>query len=258
MTAGVFRHPRASENEMATSPAGTQFPGDEFARRHIGPTDADLRHMLGVLGVDSLEDLLDETVPAAIRADQPLALPAARSEPDVLAALGRFADANRPRDEPDRDGLLPRVHPGCHPAQRAREPGLVHRLHPVPAGDQPGPPGSAAQLPDRRHRAHWPRGGERVVARRGDRRGRGDDDGSPVVEDVVEPLRRAPRHPPADDRRAGDEGRAGGDRTRRGRGRRPRRRVLRRPVQPADVDRRDHRLAPTRSPRFTTSAGWSS
>ena len=44
-----------------------------------------------VLGVDSLEDLLDETLPAAIRTDRPLALPAGTVEPDVLAALRAFA-----------------------------------------------------------------------------------------------------------------------------------------------------------------------
>ena len=57
------------------------------------------------------------------------------------------------------------------------------------------------------------------------------------------PLRRPPRHPPADDRRAGDAGRAGRHRARRRRRRRRRRRLLRRAVQPADLDRRDHRLA---------------
>ena len=100
-----------------------------------------------------------------------------------------------------------------------------------------------AQLPDDGVRAHRPRGGQRLAARRGDRRGRGDDDGPPAVEGVVAAVRRPPRHPPADDRRAGDARRAGRHRARRRRRRRARRRLLRCAVQPADVHRRDHRLA---------------
>ena len=50
--------------------------------------------MLAVLGVASLDELIDQAVPKTIRADQPLALPAARSEPEVLAELRRLADQN--------------------------------------------------------------------------------------------------------------------------------------------------------------------
>ncbi len=72
-------------------------PTERFPPRHIGLADADVDVMLAVLGVGSLEDLLDETVPAAIRAGAPLALPAARSEPEVVAALRAFAGRNAPR-----------------------------------------------------------------------------------------------------------------------------------------------------------------
>ena len=43
--------------------------------------------MLDVIGAESLDELLDQTVPASIRDATPLDLPAARSEPEVLAAL---------------------------------------------------------------------------------------------------------------------------------------------------------------------------
>ena len=56
-------------------------------------------------------------------------------------------------------------------------------------------------------------------------------------------LLRPPRHPPADDRRAGDAGRAGRHRTRRRRRRHAGRgSVVRRPLQLPDVDGRGHRL----------------
>jgi glycine dehydrogenase len=68
-----------------------------FVTRHVGPSDAELEHMLDVIGAKSLADLLDQTVPASIRSDTPLDLPAARSEPDVLAALARLAARNQRR-----------------------------------------------------------------------------------------------------------------------------------------------------------------
>jgi glycine dehydrogenase len=38
-----------------------------FARRHIGPGHSELDAMLGVIGVASLDKLIDETVPSSIR-----------------------------------------------------------------------------------------------------------------------------------------------------------------------------------------------
>ncbi len=46
-------------------------PLDTFARRHIGPDAAEVAEMLDVLGVDSLDTLIDATVPAAIRLKTP-------------------------------------------------------------------------------------------------------------------------------------------------------------------------------------------
>jgi glycine dehydrogenase len=56
----------------ASSP--TPFgPTDTFARRHIGPSEADVAEMLAALGYASLEALADATIPASIRT-KPLAL----------------------------------------------------------------------------------------------------------------------------------------------------------------------------------------
>ena len=51
--------------------------------------------MLSVVGYDSLDELVDAAVPASIRTDRPLDLPAARSEEEVLAALRTIAGRNR-------------------------------------------------------------------------------------------------------------------------------------------------------------------
>ena len=70
---------------------------DDFVGRHIGPDAQDQAHMLAVLGVDSIETLLDQTVPAAIRMSGPLPLPGSRTVEDVLAELRGLATMNRPR-----------------------------------------------------------------------------------------------------------------------------------------------------------------
>ena len=67
---------------------------DSFVERHIGPTEAEIERMLDVIGAKDLEDLLDQTVPASIRSDHVLELPAARTEAEVLDALRRLAARN--------------------------------------------------------------------------------------------------------------------------------------------------------------------
>jgi len=70
-------------------------PATRFADRHIGPRGEELARMLDALGVRSLEELIEQTVPRAIRAAAPLDLPAARSEAAVLAELAELAGRNR-------------------------------------------------------------------------------------------------------------------------------------------------------------------
>ena len=67
----------------------------DFIGRHIGPADNELQPMLAAVGVDSLDALIDEVVPPRIRQSDPLQLPAARSETDVLAELKRVASRNK-------------------------------------------------------------------------------------------------------------------------------------------------------------------
>ena len=75
-------------------------PTDTFVRRHIGPSDAEVREMLGLLGLDSLESLVRETVPEAIRLRAPLtlsSLPSGRQlgERETLEAVQRLAERNQ-------------------------------------------------------------------------------------------------------------------------------------------------------------------
>jgi glycine dehydrogenase len=70
-------------------------PSDVFAPRHIGPSDAEVADMLAALGLGSLDQLIDETVPETIRRREALALPAAECEHDLLVRLRAMAAGNQ-------------------------------------------------------------------------------------------------------------------------------------------------------------------
>ena len=66
----------------------------DFVTRHIGPRDSDIDEMLETVGVESLDRLIEQAVPAGLRSDKPLDLPSGRREEDVLCALRAMADKN--------------------------------------------------------------------------------------------------------------------------------------------------------------------
>lgn len=68
---------------------------DAFLRRHIGPDTPEQQAMLEALGLDSREQLIDETVPPAIRLLGELALPPALDEQAALARLRGYAERNQ-------------------------------------------------------------------------------------------------------------------------------------------------------------------
>ncbi len=65
----------------------------EFIQRHIGPTVKQQEEMARALGYASLDALIDDTVPAAIRR-APMDLPGARTEREVIAKLKTLAGRN--------------------------------------------------------------------------------------------------------------------------------------------------------------------
>ena len=71
-----------------------RLPAATFADRHLGPRPEDIERMLSTLGVPTLDSLIEQAVPKSIRTDQPLSLPAARSEPETLALLRTLASRN--------------------------------------------------------------------------------------------------------------------------------------------------------------------
>lgn len=67
----------------------------DFAKRHIGISSSELEEMLGVIGVSSLDQLIDETVPSSIRSGKPLDLPSAMNESEYLAHVRDVAAKNK-------------------------------------------------------------------------------------------------------------------------------------------------------------------
>ncbi|MEK6709867.1 MAG: aminomethyl-transferring glycine dehydrogenase [Nitrospinota bacterium] len=67
----------------------------EFIQRHIGPDEEDVRAMLGLLGLGSLDDLARKAIPASIFSRAPLRLPEPRTEQEALASLRAMAARNR-------------------------------------------------------------------------------------------------------------------------------------------------------------------
>ncbi len=114
----------AKPNELDTAfsrlPAALQ-PTDTFVRRHLGRPDDEVRQMLDTIGVDSVETLVGETVPAAIRLERPLSLswlPDDRplGESETLGVLRRIAEKNRVNRS-----FLGMGYYGCH------VPGVIQR-----------------------------------------------------------------------------------------------------------------------------------
>ncbi len=68
---------------------------EDFQNRHIAPNEADTAEMLDVVGVNSIDELIEQTVPATIRLKQPLNLPAAKSETEYLGALKQTSLLNK-------------------------------------------------------------------------------------------------------------------------------------------------------------------
>ena len=68
---------------------------NSFARRHIGPNDPEVAHMLRDVGFENLDGLIEAAIPKNIRLNRPLNLPKARSESEALAELRAISKKNK-------------------------------------------------------------------------------------------------------------------------------------------------------------------
>ena len=79
---------------MSFSPTD-YLPYDFANRRHIGPSPEEMAQMLERLGLDSLDHLIDETVPEAIRQADPLSFGKPKSERELMHHMRKLASKNQ-------------------------------------------------------------------------------------------------------------------------------------------------------------------
>jgi glycine dehydrogenase len=68
---------------------------DKFVNRHIGPREKDITEMLNKIGVQSLEELIDQTIPSNIRLDKPLNFSSGLTEREYYRKVLKLAKKNK-------------------------------------------------------------------------------------------------------------------------------------------------------------------
>jgi len=81
--------------DFRSTPLAHLAYADQFIDRHLGPDEADIQAMLEALGLNRLDELLDQTIPESIRQREPLELGGAQTEHQALAELQGLAHKNR-------------------------------------------------------------------------------------------------------------------------------------------------------------------
>jgi glycine dehydrogenase len=67
----------------------------DFKQRHIGPNESEKRQMIDTIGVASIEELIEQTVPEKIRMAQSLNINEAMSENDFLTHMSELSKQNK-------------------------------------------------------------------------------------------------------------------------------------------------------------------
>jgi len=68
--------------------------GAEFIKRHIGPSAQDTEKMLASIGLKSVDELIEKTVPSIIRSKKPMQIPEGLSEFEMLQSLKKIGEKN--------------------------------------------------------------------------------------------------------------------------------------------------------------------
>jgi glycine dehydrogenase len=106
---------------------------DSFAYRHIGPRERDVKDMLDTIGVGSLDQLINETVPDNIRLKKPMQLGDAMTESEFLAHIQQQARKNKVFKTYIGLGYHPTVLPGVIQRNILENPGWYTAYTPYQA-----------------------------------------------------------------------------------------------------------------------------
>ena len=67
----------------------------DFSKRHIGPDDAEKASMLGKIGINSIDELINKTIPGHIRLNGELNISKAMSEQEYLKHITALGNKNK-------------------------------------------------------------------------------------------------------------------------------------------------------------------
>jgi len=72
-----------------------KMPNNEFINRHVGPREEEISYMLRKMGFNSLDELIEKTIPESIRLTEPLSLKEGISEGKYLEMVKKLAAKNK-------------------------------------------------------------------------------------------------------------------------------------------------------------------
>jgi len=124
---------------------------NSFARRHIGPSQEEVRVMLREVGFEDLDSLVEAAVPRNIRLERDLNLPEAKSEMEALTELRAISRKNK----------IPRSFIGCGYSDCITPPVIQRNILENPGARSTRGP---SQLPDDDHRSDRARDCQCVAA----------------------------------------------------------------------------------------------
>ena len=106
---------------------------DHFSSRHIGPSDKDIKKMLDIMGLDSIEKLLNETIPKTIRLKEPLKIPNGIGEHEFAREIRKLSEENKIFDCYIGLGYNPTILPGVIQRNILENPGWYTSYTPYQA-----------------------------------------------------------------------------------------------------------------------------
>jgi glycine cleavage system pyridoxal-binding protein P len=122
-------------------------PADMFIDRHIGLDGDEINAMLSTLGLKSLEDLVQKTIPAEILDDTPLNIGVAADELNTIKSLRSIAGKNKVTRSYIGMGYTGTITPSVFYviSWKIR---LVYSIHSIPGRNQSGTRWKHFEFPD--------------------------------------------------------------------------------------------------------------
>jgi glycine dehydrogenase len=106
---------------------------DKFVDRHIGPNADEIKKMCGVIGVSSVDELIDKTVPASIRLKEKIKLTELMTEVEFMTKLSEIASKNKVYKNYIGMGYYPTITPGVIKRNILENPGWYTQYTPYQA-----------------------------------------------------------------------------------------------------------------------------